>query len=93
MSFLITVFENTLHEVHEDNIGIMYDLELAKKFVQEALLLNNSESKIDCFDIAEVDYTTSEIINPSICYTNGNISYTIYELKEIKEVSNLKYGK
>ncbi len=85
MSFLITIFENTLHEVHEDNIGIMYDLELAKKFVQEALLKDNSESVINYFNVGEKDH--------SYCYTNGNISYTIYELKEIKEVSNLKYGK
>ena len=34
MSFLITVFRNTLYEITEYNIGIMYDLELAKKFVQ-----------------------------------------------------------
>ncbi len=83
MSFLITVFKNTLYEVHEENIGIMYDLELAKKFVQEALLLNNPESKIEYFNTGPRDF--------SYCYANGNISYTIYQLKEIKEVSDLKY--
>lgn len=90
-TYLITVFENTLYEVHEDNIGIMYDIELAKKFVQEALLKNSSDSEINTYDTAEVDQKTLEIINYSICYTNGNITYTIYVLKEIKESSDLEW--
>lgn len=84
MLFLITVFENSLYEIHEDNIGIMYDLELAKKFVQKALLLNSPKSKIDYYIVDEYGL--------SVCYTNGYISYTIHTLKEIKEVSDLKYG-
>jgi hypothetical protein len=84
MSFLITVFKNSLYEIHEDNVGIMYDLELARKFVKEALLFNSSESKIDFYSVDEYGL--------SICYTNGHISYTIHRMKEIKEVSDLKYG-
>lgn len=91
--YLITVFENTLHEVHEDPIGMIFDFLLAEKLVREALLKDNPDSTINKYDIAEVNQTSLEIINPSVCYTNENISYTIYKLKEIKEVSDLKYGK
>lgn len=83
--YLITVFENTLHEVHENPVGMIFDFLLAEKLVKEALLKDNPESKVDCFNIGKGDR--------SYCYTNGNISYTIHELKEIKEVSDLKYEK
>ena len=88
-TYLITAFENTLYEVHENNIGIMYDIELAKKFVVKALLKNSPNSEINVYDTAEVDQKTLEIINFSICYTNGNITYTIYVLKEIEKSSDL----
>ena len=61
-----------------------------EKLVKEALLIDNPNSTINKYDIAEVDRTNLEIINPSVCYTNENISYTIYRLKEIKAALFLK---
>ena len=91
--YLITVFENNFHEIHEVPVGMIFDFLVAEKLVKEALLIDNPNSTINKYDIAEVDRTNLEIINPSVCYTNENISYTIYRLKEIKEVSDLEYEK
>lgn len=91
--YLITVFENNFHKIHEIPVGMIFDFLLAEKLVKEALLIDNPNSTINKYDIAEVDRTNLEIINPSVCYANENISYTIYRLKEIKEVSDLEYEK
>ena len=82
--YLITVAENGPYDLKDIILGYTNNYFVAEKLIYYHLSKNNLDILVHKRNLTKTTWDY---------YTDQQYFYTIHELKEIKEVSDLKYGK